>query len=54
MIDDWAMKEWEQRREVDRKGIEYGVNWMGKLGSDGGDCYEGLQISDDEKMIQRK
>ena len=54
LVDHWEYKIWDMRRGTDRRGIEYEIARMEELGSDGWECYEVLQIPNDEGIVQRE
>ena len=54
LVDHWEYKIWDMRRGQDLKGVEYEIARMEELGSDGWECYEVLQISNDEGIVQRE
>ena len=54
LVDHWEYKIWDMRRGMDLKGIEYEITRMEELGSDGWECYQVLQIINEEKIVQRE
>ncbi len=54
LVDHWEYKVWDMRRGNDLKGIEYEISRMEELGADGWECYNVLQIPNDEGIVQRE
>ena len=54
LVDHWEYKVWDMRRGNDLKGIEYEIARMEELGADGWECYEVLQVPNDEGIVQRE
>ena len=54
LVDHWEYKVWDMRRGRDRRGIEYEIVRMEELGTDGWECYEVLQIPNEDGIVQRE